>query len=238
MPFLDFDTLVISDNAYIDDTSAPACDIGSFMSFFHDLGIRNFCVLHAADPSATSLSHISGTCKQFTQQLIHSKPRGSSVHVACDVHLSPSVLTNPAINKLCFPHSQALFLQTPPFADGSWLDSDLKHLVYKQNIRPIFSSFERMLITCEPSFCSALMRIRGAAFCIDINYMVNPSFESVMRKAISDNIAIIPCVSNQLYAYSGIVERFSDLSNLLGRPTYLQLCRHISASCKTVLSQR
>ena len=232
MPLLDFDTLVISDTAYVDGSCVEPCSVSSIMSCFHGIGIKNFYVLQAADLSVSSPSILHSSHKQFKHRLKSCKPRGACIHTACDLHLSPLALTNRELDKLYLTHTNKLFIQAPLFSDGSWLNSDLKFLVYKQNVHPIFASFERLLISCEPTFCAALMRIRSAAFCIDVNYMVNPTFESVLRKALSDNIALIPCVSNQLYAYSGIVDKFADLRDRLGKETYLQLCKHVNVSCK------
>ena len=141
MALLDFDYLLVSMRPFSKDAVRSTVDL------FYERGIRKFVFLMDFDFNLISAPRILDRIKQIKSELNSIRPYAASFILAPNLTMCEDMLLNPDIARLRVAHSRFLFLQLPCFIDESWIQADLNHLLFKQNIGPIFTSFEANLKT-------------------------------------------------------------------------------------------
>lgn len=236
MPLLDFDSLVVCNGRR--DIAA----LKKTLEFFRNIGIRKFIVTLDVDPLSFSQYELMNDYRRFKEAVFeYAKPRGAIIRVAPCIELKKGIAYEPFIKRLRLSRTNKIFIRSPLSHDSSWTAHELNYLLYKQKLKPIFVNFEYNLLSSDREYSEQLYRIEQAAYCLDINHMTKKYCESAIRKAIKNNIIIIPAISHQLYAYNrppqcDAIENFKMLKSRLGSATYLKLCRHINESSKQIFT--
>ncbi len=230
MSVLSFNSLVICNGDH--DLSSLA----DTLKYFSSIGIRKFIITFDVDLVVSSEFDILNDYKAFKKSVKSIKPFGVKILITPNVHLSQGVTQNPFLKKLTIPNTDMIFIQTPLFVDGTWLNPDLNYLMYKQKLRPVFTCFERNLISCKYEISNQLYKTKGAIFCIDINYMTSISAESRIRQGLERNINIVPAISNDLLTYYTSLNKFSRLSERLSKSTYSRFCMYLMKNTRSLFN--
>ncbi len=228
MPLLDFNSLVICN----EDGSYKS--LSDTLLYFSELGIKNFIVTQSFDLNVSSQSKIISDCKMIKETIAAARPRGVRVHFVPTIFLSPKLLKNPFIKRLKIRNSNTVFIQAPFFVNDHWIHSDLNYLLYRQKLRPVFTRFEKNLISCTPKFATSLFKTQKAAYCIDLNFFVSQKYEFRLHQAVTFESPIIPCVSNNLCMYGDMYNRFAAMRECIGDLAYFKICKHINTSCRSL----
>ncbi|MBE6576669.1 MAG: hypothetical protein E7653_00850 [Ruminococcaceae bacterium] len=229
MSFLDFNSLIISNN----DTDRSS--LSNTLTYFKDLGIRRFIVTCGVDPAIDTYSSMLSDIRALRAAAMDARPRAVSLLVVPCVHLSCGVLRNPILKKLSY-NGTHIFVQAPLFVDDKWLPSDINYLLYKQNLKPIFVSFERNLLTSDYEFGNKLYKTQSSRFCLDLNFLTGADGRRRVEQAIFRNIPVIPCVSGRFENYESQIRRFEILKTRLGASNYYRLSRTLNDNGKALFT--
>ncbi len=222
MDYLDFDTLVISNNNFSEDF------IFECFSFFSDLGIQNFIFTYDFDAIGRSLPEAIQTLRTLKPYLHRFQPRGTNVYTALNLLLDQDLAHNQLLlDLLSLPHTDRMFVNLPIFTGNDWLEADLAHLVYRKHRQPVFTSFERNAITYTDDMLERFSRLPKSVFCLDANYMFSLRAQSKLTRLVQANSQILPCISNSMSDYVAVLEGFQDLKKRLGPTLYRKLCVNI-----------
>ena len=228
MALLDFDSLVICNN----DNSAESLRLT--IDHFKALGIKKYIVTLPVDIVADSMYDIRYKYKSLKALLDTIKPRGCTFKVVYNTYIAPGVAYNPILSKLSFANTNRLFIQTPLFLNDSWFSPQINHFLYKRKLLPVFTCFERTLVSSDKEFSSKLYKIQKGAYCIDINYMT--SFEGITRvkEMMRAGATILPSISTHCNKYVSATYRFERMSDRMGKILYLKYCKYINDCCKNI----
>ncbi len=230
MPLLSFNSLVICNGDH------NLSSLKDTLKYFSSIGIQKFIITHDIDLTVSSTADVFNNYKHFQKSIRSIKPYGIKLQLVPNIHLSQGVAKNPCLNKLTLTNSNKIFIQTPIFIDGTWLNPDINYLMYRQNLHPVFTCFERNLISCKHEFSNQLYKTQNATFCIDINYMTAINTESRIRQGLERNITIIPAITHDLSSYYSVINRFSLLSERFSKNTYSRFCMYLNRNVKTLFS--
>ena len=222
MPLLDFTSLVISNDDY------SLNSLRENVEFFHDIGIKKFIVTYSYNPSSDSNRTLYNGIRAIKENISTIRPRGAKIKLAVNVYLSSGASYNPMLKKLSFENSDKIFVQLPLFVDNAWLPQELNFLLYKQKLTPVFTSFEKNLISCDYEFASQLYKIQKSVFCLDLNYITSVNADGRVRQAMGRNTVILPSITDYVHSYYPIVSRFQILRERFGDKTYLRFCKYIN----------
>ena len=228
MALLDFDSLVICNN----DNSLESIKLT--IDHFKALGIKKYIVTLPVDIEADSMYDIQLKYKNLKASLASIKPRGCTLKVVYNTYIAPGVSYNPILSKLSFAKTNRLFVQTPLFLNDSWFSPQINHFLYKQKLLPVFTCFERTLVSSDKDFSSKLYKIQKGACCVDINYMT--SFEGITRvkEMMRAGAMILPAISSHCDKYVSAPYRFERMSDRMGKILYLKYCKYINDCCKNI----
>jgi len=222
LDYLDFDTLVISNNNF-SDTFIFEC-----FSFFSDLGIQNFIFTYDFDAVGRPLSEALRTLRTLKPYLHRFQTRGTNVYTAFNLLLDQDLARNQSLlESLSIPHTERIFVNLPIFTGHDWLEPDLAHLVYRKHRSPIFTSFERNAITYTDDMLERFSRLPKTVFCLDANYMFSLRAQTKLTRLVRANSQILPCISNSMSDYVAVLDGFADLKRRLGPSLYRKLCVNI-----------
>ncbi|MBO5415731.1 MAG: hypothetical protein J6A83_03800 [Clostridia bacterium] len=183
--------------------------------------------------SVTAARHIADK-KLLASKVAKLSPRGISSCVVSNVLMTNESIYEKQISRLSVRKSQYLPLELPIFDGKDWIDASLNYLLYKQKKKPLFLSFDKNLLTYEPSFAEHLIHTRLSAFMLDMNAMTNPSMMLYLKKLIDANAIIIPGISGVLDDYSGLFDKFSYLSEAIEKNDYAKMIVNSSRGAKAI----
>ena len=176
-----------------------AADLKEALDFFHDIGIRNFIVLQEIDP--TFHSEWPLTIKSMISKITY-------------ILLSPEVLLLRQLQIFTYhPKSQSiiflrrLLLKTQTtclfrlrhLSPMNGLQPDLNYLLYKQKLKPVFTCFERTVISCNSDVVNGLYKIQPASFCLDLDFIISPKHDDFITRCMRDNKIILPAISRDIW---------------------------------------
>lgn len=230
MPLLDFDSLVICNN----DTDIDSLRIS--LKHFTELGIRKFIVTYEIDPHTMSTYDMLNGYKSFKAQVFTVKPRGVKLRVVPEVYLHQSTLRNPIMKRFRLSKTNLLFVRAPIFNDKDWLPQDINYLLYKQKIKPVLCSFETNLDTCNTRDMDQLYKTQNVVHCMDINFLTSVTSDEHLRMMNKLDIPVIPCISKEFCYYTNALVRYDHLRDRIGTRRYLNVCKHLNQSIRSVLS--
>jgi hypothetical protein len=228
MALLDFDSLVICN----DDHNLESLKLT--MDHFRELGIRNFIITMPVDLVNDPWASIKNNYKSFKDSITTIKPRGCTVSVVHNTYIVPGAAFNPILHKLTFAKTNRLFIQIPLFLDDSWFSPEINYFLYKQKLLPIFTRFERTLISSNKEFSTKLYKIQKGAYCVDINYMTSIDGIPHIKEGMRAGAIILPAISNNYNAYIAEEKRFAMMSDRMGRILYLKFCKYMNTCCKSI----
>ena len=230
MAYLDFDTLLICNNHFDEES------IKYTLNFFKSVGIRNFIFTYEFDRDVKPLSMAIQKLRTLKPYLSSHAPRGLRIYTAFNVILSEGCVFDPSFNRLAFRHSDRIFAKLPFYNYEAWLESDMNRLLYKNKLKPAFVSFERSFYTCDRAILDRFMSIKNALFCMDINYLTSIQATPDLELFLSRGINILPCVSSDVFNYPGILKSFDLLKKRIGNPNYSKLCKSFYDSSKQIMA--
>ena len=140
------------------------------------------------------------------------------------------------IDRLILNHSSFLFVQLPLFCDDPWIDANLNHLLYKKKIPLVLTSFEENIHTNSQIRIEQILQSNAYYISLDLNYITALDSELCLKRIISREISVLPCISHHLSNYVGVVAAFDHLKDRLGTPVYQNLCRNFLNAEKTFFS--
>lgn len=227
MAYLDFDTLLVCNN-YFDEES-----VKHTLTFFNDLGIRKFIFTYDYDriPMSFAVSKFR-TIKPYIKSCA---PRGSQIYTSFNVLMSEGLVFEPSFKRLSLGHSDRIFINCPLFNYDGWLESDMNRLLYKNKLKPDFTSFERNLLICDRQMINRFLSIKNAVFGIDLNYLTAIKNTLDTEKIISRKINIMPCISSHIFNYPGVKKHFDQLKDRIGVNDYCDLLASFHDSTKEIL---
>lgn len=229
MSYLDFDTLLICNNCFDEESVKFTLD------FFKDVGIRKFIFTYEFDCTVKPMSFAIQKFKTLKPYLQLLAPRGVRIYTAFDVIMSDGIVFDPSFKRFTMGHSNRVFIDLPFYNYENWLESDMNHLLYKNKLKPAFTSFERIGDIYEPAMLDRFMTIKNAIFCMDVNYLTSIQATSNVKKLILQGATIFPCVSNDPFNYPGIIKSFNLLKDRIGYSNYLKLCNIFYNSSKAIM---
>ncbi len=91
-------------------------------------------------------------------------PSGIRYSLAADILMYPGCFNDPLTERLTLPGSRYVMvsLPFPNFYDEIW--KDINKLVYHTGLRPVFTEFNRYLLTYSDTEIKKLLKVPGAAF--------------------------------------------------------------------------
>lgn len=225
MAYLDFNTLVICNNDFSEDFLAEC------FFFFHELGVQNFIFTYDFDAVGRSLPEGIRTLRSLKPYLHRFQVRGTRVYTAFNVILEQGVSHNKEIvQRLSLPHTDRIFINLPLFTGHEWLEADLAHLVYRKHRQPVFTSFERNVITYTDDMLERFSRLPKSIFCLDANYLFSLRSQTKLENLLKANVHILPCISNSMSDYVAVSEGYADLKRRIGTSYYRDLCNSFRES--------
>ncbi len=227
MALLDFNSLVVCN--YEKDTDT----IYALLKKFKGLGVKNFIVTYYVNYHNTTPNNIIEELQKFKQDVKSIHISGIKVKVCPVLNIRSGLVENPFIRRLKVYGRDAIFVTAPtPIQNRDWINSSFHHLVFKKNLIPVFASYEENIINFPNSFTDSLFKAANVMFCLDLNFFLNPNYEHLLHKSVTNKTTIIPCVSNSSYSYSNIELKFQRLRKRIGDIAYLRLCKQINTSCE------
>jgi hypothetical protein len=230
LAYLDFDTLLICNNCFDEESVKFTFD------FFKDVGIRKFIFTYEFDRDVKPMSFAIQKFKTLKPYLKSLAPRGVRIYTAFNVIMSDGVVFDTSFNRLTMGHSDRVFIDLPFYNYENWLESDMNHLLYKNKLKPALTSFERNfdILECRPML-DRFIAIKNAVFCMDINYITSIHATDDLKKLILHGTNIFPCISNHPFNYPGIIKSFNMLQDRIGNPNYAKLCNIFYNSSKSIM---
>ncbi len=229
MAYLDFDTLLICNN-YFDKESVKFT-----LDFFKEVGIRKFIFTYEFDRNVKPMPFAIQKLKTLKPYLKSLAPRGVRIYTAFNVVLSNGIVFDRSFNRLSMGHSDRVFVDLPFYNYNDWLESDMNHLLYKNKLKPAFTSFERNFNIYENAMIDRFIGIKNAIFCMDINYLTSIHTTDDLKKLILCGTNILPCISNHPFDYPGTIKSFNLLKDRIGDQNYKRLCHIFYNSSKDIM---
>lgn len=218
---LGFDYLIIS-NQIFDPTQ-----VCSTFELFSSIGVRNFCFTYSVDLANESLSLALVRIKAFRKELSRLCPRGCKAFLFPSLVLHEDVVRNPVISSFSVG-SRMIFLEFPLVDDPlnkSWLNENLNYLIRKQNLSPLFLSFETPMQLSSLEQLDRFLRLSGLSFALDLNFLISDSNHCWMKSMLNGGISIFPSISKELFYYPAIERTVNEFSATIGFERYANLCR-------------
>ena len=222
MHHLDFDTMIFCYRDFQTDT------LISTFQFFSDIGIKNFIFAYELDCDRTSISITKARIKEMTRTLQACKPRNCRPYlVGCPI-LYEGVAHQSYLSSNKFAHTEYVFTSLPLFTGDAWIPADLNHLLYQQKLKPVFTRFERNLQANSSELMHSISHIPSAIYTFDALYMASPDGFSVVESWIRNELSVIPCVSDRVSDYAGLLKAYERLRDQIPSGHYYALCRAIN----------
>ena len=230
MAYLDFDTLLICNN-YFDKES-----VKYRLEFFKSVGIRKFIFTYEFDRYAYPTSFAIQKFRTLKPYLKSLAPRGVRIYTAFNIVMTEGFVFDPSFNRFTFGHSNRVFVDLPFYDYEHWLESDMNRLLYKNKLNPAFTSFDRNFTVCDRDMLNRFLSIKNAVFCLDINYMTSINVTNDLENFVLRKTNILPCISNHIFEYPGIIKSFNLLQNRMGKQNYTKLCKIFYNSSKAIMA--
>ncbi len=221
MACLDFDTLLICNNDFHADV------VRDEFAFFKGYGIRKFIFAYNVDFCTKSASIGLRTIRELKSHIALYKPYGVSVRIFPNLLLCKDALYNPEISRLTCAKSHYVMMSLPLFNGDDWLEQDLNYFLYRKKLLPVFASLERNIATNSLYMMNRIIRLKSAILAIDTNCLTALKMDSEIHSLLTNNVMILPCISNALANYAGIYKSYLDLQSRIGINDYRKLCASI-----------
>lgn len=230
MAYLDFDTLLICNDRFDEES------VKYTFEHFKSVGIRNFIFTYEFDRYAKPMAFAVQKFRTLKPYLSSLAPRGVRIYTAFKTVLSEGSVFASSFKRLTLGHSDRIFAELPFYNYEAWLESDMNHLLYKNKLKPAFVAFERSLSVCDRDMLKRFMTIKNAVFCMDINYLTSIKATADLERFISHGINILPCVSTDIFNYSGVIKSFDLLKSRIGKENYYNVCKIFYNSSKLIMA--
>ena len=197
--YLNFDVAIICSNDFSEVKLRETFD------FFVPLGIKNFIFLYDFDFDLKIPSDEIKKIKLIRDRISFIKPKGISVKCYFNFVFSSELNDNLYIRSMT-SKVKPLFVQLPAFYQDYAISATLNNLLYKQKKLPIFTGFEKSLVTSPTQYINELVfKATAGVFALDFNFLTSTSdiSQKLIYKAMRNNIPLVICFSNDLSDYAG-----------------------------------
>ena len=222
--YLGFDTIVLHYRNYFDN---------SIIDLLYSLGVKNFVFLFDYDPLTDSISIMRYKFEKFKKDILNSVTHRIKIKCVFNLIISPGAAFNKDISRLYANRkNKTLFLSLPMFTDTNYdlIARDINHLLYKNNITLVLSSFEKIIETTNLEFCQKFIKNPRIALSVDINYLLDPMKQTFFKSLLQSNSNILANISRDGANYVGILESTENILNKYGKKDYYKLCSQINHS--------
>ena len=229
MPYLDFDTLIISNNDFSESS------VKETFALFKSLGIKNFIFTFDYDRDSKPLSIAISKFRTLKPYLLSLAPHGVRVYTSFNVIMSEGLVCDPSFNRLSLGHSNRIFLSIPYFDYADWIESDMNRLLYKNKLKPTFVSIERCLNNDDRVFIDRFIAAKNSIITLDINYITSIDATKTIIDLISSSSMIVPSITCDIFEYPGIQTAFENFKNRIAIRNYKKLCNSFFTSSREIL---
>ena len=227
MPYLDFDTLLICNNDFSEDS------VRFTLEFFKSIGVKKFIFTYEYDRDLKPVSSAFAKFKSLKPYLRSLAPRGVRIYTAFNVVLSEGLVYDKEFTRFSFGHSDRIFISLPYDNQIEWLESDMNHLLYKNKQKPAFISFRH--IDHSQDILNRLTAIKSSIFSMDINYMTSINSREAICSLAESSVNIVPCIMRNVFEYSGVLKSIVLFQNRIGIRNYLKICNNFYNSSSELI---
>lgn len=228
--FIGFDTVVLH---YRNNS-----DYNTVFELLHSGGIKNFIFIFDYDPRIDSISLMRYKFGQFKKSLLASVDYRIKIKCVFNLILSHGAAFNDNISRLYANRkNKTLFLTLPLFTEINYdsIALDVNHLLYKNNITIVISSFDKIIETSSLDFCKKFINNPRIALSVDMNYLFNPMKQKFFSDVLLSNSKILPSISKDISNYAGVFDSANNILNKCGKKDYYKLCSQINHSSLTLI---
>lgn len=218
---LDFDTLIVNNREYSQK------DIALLFEVLVPLGVRNFVFLRTFDLSADSVAIETDVMRNFKKSLDDISSRGIKSKVCFEMLFDVGASQNPNLPRLRVSRKRnAVFVSLPifPNTDDNVFSYELNRLLYRSDVFPVFTCFDKIIQTAPWEFCEKLLQTRKAGFSFDLNAILCSKDRRLLNHIINSNTYIIPSISHNIGNYAGIDKQAQKFMENYGKSNYYRLC--------------
>ena len=226
---LKIDTAIICNN----DFSEP--NLKETVDLFSVNGFTKFIFLYDFDFDIHNPIFAMRNLKTLNKRLVSiDVPKGISVKVAFNFVLTDDLRNNRYLQQMiACQGSKQIFLRMPAFYESDSISSVLNHLLYKLKLTPVFTDFNKNIVSCSSEYLDDFVfKSTAGVFAFDFNYLFSNSsaVHGLMIKAIIQNISVAVSFSSNIGAYAAMEKIFSDFKTKESRDYCVDLFRHLYRS--------
>ena len=226
MSTLGFNNLIIANNDFSES------NIEKTFSFILRHGFRRIIFLYDFDVYSDRLPRHLEDISNLSSHIKKYKPYGVSATIESNVIFTRDTAYYDKLSMLSNRKTKHLFIGMLPFDGETWYDRSMGHLINHRRLTPVFTSFERALLSNTESFSSYLISTQPAAFSIDINSFISPAMLPYIKRLIAANRLIIPTISGVIEDYVALSENLQYFRQMIGEVNYTKLFLNVTKSNK------
>ena len=136
---------------------------------------------------------------------------------AARVLLEEFSMSQDSIRRLSVKGSNYIFVELPIIYDSRWIEQEIHSMLYKRKLKPIFNSFQRVIMNYPPEVVTRLTNISGAAFQLDMNCVYDRKMLNFIRISLKRGKIIL--IGTHKFDVS-LSHGFDILSEFLGKDLF------------------
>ena len=229
LEYLKIDTAIICNNDF-DETN-----LKETIELFSANGFAKFIFLYDFDFDIHNPIIAMRNLKALNKRIGSiSVPKGISVKTAFNFVLTEDLKNNRYLNRMIKSQvSKQIFLRMPTFYESDSISSILNHLLYKLKLTPVFTDFNKNIVSCSSEYLDGyVFKSTAGVFAMDFNYLFSNSsaVHNLMIKAIIQNISVAVSFSGSLGSYAAMDKIFFDFKAKESNDYCVDLFRHLYKS--------
>ena len=215
LKLLDFGSMVVCNNDFTEHNLCLTIDK------LASCGIRRIIFTYDYNCFTSNITKHIVKLRELSNLVKQCKKRGVNVKVFSSVAATQTAIYDYSLSRLGMKLKTRdyIFLDLPIFADKAKIDGNLNYLIYRQQLYPIFTSFEKNVITSR-DISEHILKTPGAVFLFDVNYISRPPVIDAVRHCIKNDIPMLLCLSKSIENYTDICEYVDHFRTLVGQKTY------------------
>ncbi len=216
MSVLDFGSIVVCNNDFTEQTLCRTID------YLASCGIRRIIFTYDYNCYTSNITSHIDKLRELNKRVKKCKKRGVTVKVISSVASTQTAIYDYSLSRLSMKLKTRdyIFLDLPLFADKAKLDSNLNYLIHRQQLFPVFTSFEKNIITGNNNISEHILKTPGAVFLFDVNFISRPGLIETVKRCIQSDTPMLLCLSDSIENYIHICEYVEHFKTLVGKKNY------------------
>lgn len=142
--------------------------------------------------SSESITFFLNRRKQAFAAIRSQIPSCIRTRCAARVLIERFSMADESIRRLTVRGTDYMFIELPILYESEWIESEIHCMLYKRKIKPIFTSFQRVVKNYPKDVVSRFTNIADAAFQFDLNCIYDKKILSYIRILVKKGKYVLP----------------------------------------------